>query len=189
MIQLDPFCCIAAACLILILPLDWLLSAVTAALVHEFCHILFVLLMGGRIRRIRISISGIAIECDEIGDIPKLLSILAGPAGSLCLFLFRRTIPKIAVCGLLHGLYNLLPVLPLDGGRLLQLLFYRLFPQKTDMIMRIIRWAMMMSVLFCLFLPGKHLPGGMIRNVFPVFLLLKLLPRKTPCKPSQIGVQ
>lgn len=147
MIRCNPSSYILGAAVILLLPFDWLLSAVTAALVHEACHVLSVLLFGGHIRTIQITSRGCAIECDEQDFIPKVLSILAGPVGSLLLMKLRRSLPKIALCGLIHGVYNLLPVLPLDGGRILRELLNRWIPARTDSIMRGIRYAVFCSLM------------------------------------------
>ena len=51
---ISPFFFVYAAFLILALPLDWLLAAVTAAIVHELFHLLAVVLCGGRVIGIRI---------------------------------------------------------------------------------------------------------------------------------------
>lgn len=141
MIQYDPFCCIAAACLLLLLPASWILAALTAAVVHEAGHIFAVLFFGGKIHRARISVTGCVIECGEITEFGKLISILAGPVCSLMLICFRRIAPQIAVCGLCQGLFNLLPVLPLDGGRILQLLLFHFCPYHASAAMNILKYA------------------------------------------------
>ena len=146
MIHCKPSCYILGAAMILLLPLDWLLSAMTAALVHEGCHMLSVLLFGGRIRSVRIGARGCVIECGELEGIAGILSILAGPAGSLSLLFLRRSLPKIAVCGLIQGLYNLMPVLPLDGGRILRILLNRWIPDKADFILKGIRYSLFLGL-------------------------------------------
>ena len=178
-----------AALLILILPLDWLLAAAAASAFHELCHVLMLYLLKGRILRIQVQAGGCIIESGRIGEPQQFASILAGPLGSLCLLLFCRAFPKVAICGLLQGLYNLLPVMPLDGGRLLRLLLYRFCPKRAEWIMT---W---MAVGSCILL--DILAIWLIRfssdGSWPAFLAviwnLKFLPRKIPCKPSQIKVQ
>ena len=52
----------------------------------------------------------------------ELICILAGPAASLLLLCLARIFPRVAICGLIQGCYNLLPIAPLDGGRALHCL-------------------------------------------------------------------
>ena len=72
MISGDSLCFLLGAFLLLALPLDWVLSMVAAALVHELCHIFSVMVLRGKIRRIRIAFGGclygrrrIALFCGE----------------------------------------------------------------------------------------------------------------------------
>ena len=151
MIRFDPVCCVVAALLILAVPMDWLLSVAAAAAAHEFAHILAVSLLGGKIHGIRFAATGCVIDCGDMEDGRRLLSIAAGPACSLLLVGFRRILPKIAVCGLFQGLFNLLPVLPLDGGRIWQLLLFRFCPRQATAVMNILKyvvWGMVVGILF-----------------------------------------
>ena len=124
-----------AALLLLVLPLDWLIAVVIASVFHELCHIFLLYALKGRIHKIRIKPDGCVIETDRRDDWKQFVSILAGPVGSFSLLLLSRTAPKVAICGLLQGMYNLLPVSPLDGGRLLRLLLDRICPKQADFLM------------------------------------------------------
>lgn len=177
------------ACLLLLLPLDWLISALFAAIFHEVCHMFVLLFLGGKIRKIRIFLTGCVMESTAPGDWQAVCSILAGPAGSLLLLLLSGTAPKIAVCGLLHGLYNLLPILPLDGGRILQLLLYRFCPEKGENVLQWTGQTICMMVLFyAIYISAVH-QLGIFPVVLTLFWILRMFPRKIPCKPSEIGVQ
>ena len=179
MIRTDAACYLWLAALLLLLPLDWVISAFTAALIHELCHIAALLLLGGKISSIRISVRGCILEAASLGDIASLGSILAGPAGSLALLLFSGVLPKIAVCGLFHGLYNLLPLLPLDGGRALQLLLNRFCPVYADTALK---WT---GRLVCVVIAaGAIRYVGLIPGLPAILWIIPLFPRKTPCKPS-----
>lgn len=105
-----------------------LLSAIVpAVVVHELGHCLMLWLAGMRIRRFTLGLFG--LEIDYLGAIHGLAgacAVLAGPLAGLIYALalsgaeseFWRI--SAAASFLLSG-FNLLPVLPLDGGRLLLL--------------------------------------------------------------------
>lgn len=128
MIRLDDRVWLLWAIWILLLPAKWLLGAVMAACVHEMGHILAVLLLGGIVRRIDIGPLGAKIHAEGIEGGREALCALAGPAGSfLCLLLIRK-FPVLGLCALVQGIFNLLPVYPLDGGRALSCLLKRKRP-------------------------------------------------------------
>lgn len=139
MIRGDGLFFILLAFWLLILPLQWVLSAAAAAMVHECCHILAVRLLKGKILSIHVGITGCRIQTGPMGDWASVLSILAGPLGSFLLLLFRKQFPMIAVWGFLQGVYNLLPVMPLDGGRILRCLLGRFCPDRMEGIMSVLR--------------------------------------------------
>jgi len=117
---ISPSACLLAAMMLLLLPLRWIISALIAAVFHEFCHALAVYLCGGRIEAMTVGDRGAVMLADTLHAGKELICILAGPVGSLLLVLFMRWIPRIAFCALVHTAYNLLPIYPLDGGRALR---------------------------------------------------------------------
>ena len=185
MIVPDAFCCIAWAFLLLVLPLDWVLSAATAALVHELCHILAVVCLGGKVRRIQIHFTGCQIETDPMGAWRSIVSILAGPAGSVLLLLAARYLPKIAICALFQGVYNLLPVEPLDGGRALRCLLDTCCPGQADGLMRGIRYLLLGAMILAVF----YWRGKTVPVICCLAFNLSVLRRKIPCKENRIGLQ
>ena len=174
---------------ILFIPLFWLFPLVIASVFHELCHILVLLLLKGKITAIRIQADGCRIDTDQIKESRQFLSILAGPLGSLSLILIGGIAPRVAVFGLIQGLYNLIPVLPMDGGRLLRLVLYRSDPQRADSIQG---WV---AISICIFVDllaiafSVAVSGGWILLIIVFLWNLKVLPGKTPCKPGRIGVQ
>ena len=111
---------ILGALMLLILPLNWLLAAVTAALFHEFCHYLTLKLCGVPIQGIQLSGGGAVISTGPTTARQELLCAMAGPLGGLCLLPLMRYVPRIAICAAAQSLFNLLPIYPLDGGRILR---------------------------------------------------------------------
>lgn len=189
MISGDPLFCIACAFVLLVLPINWLLSAAAAALVHEVCHILAVWILGGKIRKIHIFVTGCRIDTGQMGNIKSILCILAGPAGSLSLLLLGRSFPRIAVCGLLQGCYNLLPILPLDGGRVLQHILNLSCPDKTKNVMHWIRKVVGIGMLAAAALTAWLRQWDVYPTVFCLIFCIGMVFRKIPCKENRIGLQ
>ena len=172
-----------AAFFLLVLPLDWFLSAAAAAVFHELCHILVLYGLQGKMIRIQVGVRGCVMETDRIEEKKQFLSIVAGPLGSFSLVLWCRVMPKLAICGLFHGLYNMIPLLPLDGGRLLQLFLQRYFPDQAQRVMDLTAVGICILIL----LGGIWFSAVVLEEIWPLLLafvwVIKALPRKNPCKP------
>lgn len=111
--------CFFLALLLLTVPLPILAAAILAAAFHEGCHVLAVRLLGGRIEGCGLTWGGAILDVSGLPRKREALAAAAGPFGSLLLLSLTRWLPTLALCGLAQGLYNLLPVYPLDGGRIL----------------------------------------------------------------------
>ncbi len=118
----DPWALVLLALLLLTLPLPWVAAAVLAAAVHEGCHLGAVYLLGGKAQGLWVGPRGARMDAVLPSQRREVLAILAGPGGSLALTLLAGLFPRLALCGLIQGLFNLLPLPPLDGGRALRLL-------------------------------------------------------------------
>lgn len=120
--QIEPVFCLWAALCLLILPLRWSVAAFIAAAIHELCHWLMILLTGGNIRGITLGARGAVMEAELTGRGAEALCALAGPLGSFFLLFFLHVYPELAVCGAVQCGFNMLPIHPLDGGRVLHCL-------------------------------------------------------------------
>ena len=102
-------------------------AAVPAAAVHELGHAMFLWLGGLRLRSLKLGLFG--LEMDYWGRLDGLTGAMvigAGPAfgllyAALCLGAEGEYWRLSGGVSLLLSVFNLLPVLPLDGGRLLAL--------------------------------------------------------------------
>lgn len=120
---------LGAALAIMLLPWNVLLSFTGAAVFHELCHITALGCFRIPVRQIKLGMFGAKIVIGTLTSGQELLCAVAGPAGSLFLILFAKQLPILALFGLFQGVFNLLPIYPLDGGRMLRSIFML---AKTD---------------------------------------------------------
>ena len=151
-IEISAGALILAAVLLLMLPIQWLVAALIAAITHELCHALMTIILGGKIESITIGGRGAVMKATALSSTKEMVACFAGPVGSLSLLLLARWMPRTAICGLIHGIYNLLPLFPLDGGRILRSLLYCvLTPPRANRVFAITQrfFIVGLSVLLC----------------------------------------
>lgn len=168
------FCLLWAACLLL-LPLRWAMGVLLAVFIHEFAHFVAIYLLGGQVYAVNLEGNGAVMETAPQTAGKEATCALAGPLGSFSLLLISEYFPEAAVCGLVQGAYNLMPIYPLDGGRMMRCLF----PQS------ICRWV---EVLFLLLMTGLSLWTGIINPKFAIMLQtavsIPLIRGKLTCKAA-----
>lgn len=123
------------------------------ALIHELGHIMIGILLGFKLEKIEIIPVGIAISFNinfddfnkKIGksnllELKKILIALAGPLVNIIiiimtLYLKIGIIKKLNIiyANILIGIFNLLPIYPLDGGRILKGILNILIGRKNTL--------------------------------------------------------
>lgn len=182
--------CILLAAGLLLLPLSWLLAALTAAAFHEICHLAAIRLCGGKIRGMRLGGHGAVIEIGEMSRGRELVCALAGPLGGGSLVLLAQWMPRLAVCAAVYSLYNLLPVYPLDGGRAVQCAAYMLLPPEVaDLLCTALRWLAIAAILMAGIWASRWRNMGFIPLLAAGLLLIRTNPVKFPCKGGKLRVQ
>ena len=162
-----------------VLPLSWQMAAILAAFVHEMCHYLAARIWKVRIRGIRIGIGGMLMYTEPMPAEKEFVVAMAGPAGSLLLGLWMRQFPELALCGMIQGAYNLIPVFPLDGGRMLRCLMGKWSePIETGVLIVVFIFGAIMGIRY-----------GIFPFLLAVLVTGKTIRRKFPCKPSKQAVQ
>lgn len=182
-IRIDPYFWIYGAILFYIIPVNWILAIFAASAFHELFHIILIKYFKGHIYDICLRPSGLIIHAQPMPIQQAVICTLAGPVGSLLLTLFSRIFPLIAICGCIQGIFNLLPLYPLDGGKILFMLFSEICGAKADKVFRCFQiiFVIVLLILASLFYDSIIL--------FVFFLLLLLIKRKSSCKDSIIAVQ
>ncbi len=187
--DLQPGALIAAALTLLILPLRWILAMILGGIVHECFHILALQLQCIKIHRIRIGPSGALIFTAPMDSLQELLSAAAGPVGSFLLLFFLPCFPELALCGLAQGLYNLLPLYPADGGRILCSLAALWFPAHAATAARYARGVTHIFLTACAVTLVILFTRWFWVILTGLLLILKPGFGKIPCKEEPFALQ
>ncbi len=168
------------AILTFLVPVPWMLAWIVAVAFHECCHYLAVRILGGDVYRLSIHIGGIEMQCGTLTERRRILAILCGPASGFLLVLLGRWFPRLALCSWVLSVYNLIPLLPLDGGRALEIL---VSSRTFYCVQKVLIILLSFSAIFaCCYLKLGILPvlitvGLWVRN------------RNTSCKQTAFKVQ
>ena len=119
-VQVKPEAFVIVAASFLLIPLQWICAWILALLIHEAGHCASVILLGGRVNGISVEANGIRLHTSTLSCVKASISSAAGPLAGIALLLLARQFPRLALCGVFQSAYNLLPIYPLDGGRILR---------------------------------------------------------------------
>lgn len=185
--SVSPSFCLALAVSVVIIPLKWVLSWLVAMIIHEFAHYLALRSTGVSVSNIELGTSGARMDTQGLCGWRESVCAAAGPIGSLLLCAFSSAFPSVALCGFIHGIFNLLPLFPLDGGRILHGAIGRF--RSGRVVMNILEWGILSAFgifaircLVCLSL-------GPVPLILYIMMLAKWRKIKIPCKAGHLAVQ
>lgn len=161
------------AVLLLLVPIRLLLAVLISAAVHEISHLIAIRMLGLQVYSVHVGIQGAKIHAQPMHEKQELLCAAAGPLGGLLLVPLFRWIPAVSLCAAVHTLYNLLPVYPADGGRLMRCGAKLLLPGKlSDAVCTVIEVFSLSAIVALCVYGAVFLHLGIIPIVLAASLLL-----------------
>ncbi|WP_413854739.1 site-2 protease family protein [Candidatus Ruminimicrobium bovinum] len=149
-------------------------------IIHELGHLLMALLLGGELIKINIyPLGGISkFKFDlNISIIKEFLVLISGPIMQIIGYFILVNILKdynklISIYHYSILIFNLVPIYPLDGGRILNLFLSIFIPYKKSLILSII-----LSIIFIVLIFSYFIFNNITINivVISIFLLYKVI--------------
>ena len=149
-------------------------------LVHELAHLIVGILIGGKPQKMTLSIFGVSIEFYSYGKnktFSKIIFFFIGPLiniliGIMCYKYMKDSNEKtlIVYTNFALGIFNLLPILPLDGGKIMKEILKVLFGfEKSNKIIIFISkcFLVIASLIYSVLIIE-------IKNIMILFLLIYL---------------
>ncbi|MBE6184150.1 stage IV sporulation protein FB [Bacillus ginsengihumi] len=163
-IRIHPLFWLIAGISILTARFQELLILFSIIFIHEMGHGIMAHFFSWRIKKILLLPFGGVAEMDEHGNRPfkeELLVVLAGPLqhvwiACLAVLLYHGHLIEVDQYEMMMGwnmmilLFNLLPIWPLDGGKLINLLFSRKYPFLNAFRMTIVSSIVFLIVFHCI---------------------------------------
>jgi len=174
---------IMAAWLLLCLPIKWFLAMIISTMVHEMGHLLALRLCKVKIQHWDIGASGMSIATEPMDNRKECLCSVAGPLIGIALFFASLSYPQLAVCALIHSVFNLLPIWGLDGYRVLLCVLKGCMRwDMAERTMEILQWGMGALLLSVGAWATFVLRMGVFPLLFGLYALRISFSGKRPCK-------
>lgn len=141
-------------------------AAVPAVAAHELGHCLALWLCGKRLCRVTVSLAGIELNYSGMLEgVTAIFCIAAGPLFGLVYAIAAYRIGSAfsemtGAVSLALTLFNLLPVLPLDGGRLVFALTTPAFGERFSKVMSVLLLLGSLILLIWFRISGPLLPAA-----------------------------
>lgn len=185
-IEISPAYC-AMICMIAWADISIAICFFIAVVVHEMGHLAAAFLCKVGVESIRFRICGAVIQAKSMNYRQEIIVASAGPAVSLLTaYLFHKVNATYFIISALLAATNLLPIYPLDGGRILKsALMMRISPTLVQLIMKVV------SFLVCsaLMLAACWYAAVCQTGIWPIFAVLIVLIRFWESTCTEFGIQ
>lgn len=166
-----------------------LVNYLLALILHELAHVFVAIKRGYKVKYVHLSMFGLAVELDaEIDNKDAFAINLAGPMFNLilcvlclaCYTIFpqsNKLLNNFCTCNLVLSFFNLLPVYPLDGGKIFKSIFKTNKSYKVaDMFVRVAFTILFASLFICSIVNaiGQSLTQNVLENINWFYLLFAL---------------
>lgn len=180
--------CVASICIIAGI-FDSFLYCLFAIIIHESGHIILMCIFGYAPEKIKISLFEISIsdrKRQERSFIQNFLIIFFGPFSNFICFILFYLLYLIgndfflypAAANLSVGLFNVLPVMSLDGGHLLYLVLCRFFSESiSQRVVNVITFIIIFPLAFFGFVLLFNSKYNFSLLIVCIYLVLSLLCR------------
>lgn len=166
----------------------WVPLFLCSAALHECGHLAALRLCRVPVFGIELRAGGAVIHTGVTGAGREAVCTAAGPLVNLVLAVaFFHAAPRSALVNLLLLCFNLLPVYPLDGGRLLRLLLCRLFPKYGEQITQAVAYLFVLSAAVLAVVQTCVLHRGLYPCLIAALLICRL--PNTPCKIAPVRLK
>lgn len=125
----------------------WVLGWLSAALIHELCHYGALSICAVQVFCVDIGAWGARMETGPVTNGKELICALAGPCGGLICLPLAKIFPQMAVCAFVQSVFNLLPIYPMDGGRVLRCILKFLLPTSYSRAQSLVEAAALMLLI------------------------------------------
>ena len=177
--SVQPYFWLWIALLFVAVPIRFLAAVFASVFFHELSHMIALKVLRYPMIRMEVGFTGMKIYTAELMPVHEIICALAGPMGGFTLIFLAKWLPSVALLGCLQSLYNLLPIYPMDGGRVVSAAL-RIFlsKRKADTVCTVIQYTVVLVIFTGLIILSVRFRMGVGTIIFGICLLFPALKRK-----------